>query len=303
MQRKKITFGIFIIIWFILSLVYLFDRISDDIVISFHISASFIVSSLLFVFLLYRTNVIKWILEYRKIFLILAGILGMVLASGVYNLFFDKLFSDNSVLHSSLTILALGLPTFFILWLFRTHDVQRQIDKTKENTNNSTLFECTRMLTEATQEGEDKQKRYLLAKIALEQLAYLKRDPDLDKEREERIDLITQKIDLDRIHLKGARLSGLNLSGARLVQADLNNAYLNGVKLTNAFLSGTNLNDADLSDADLRGADLRESIDNEKTKWKGAIYSTKTKFYKTRLDDSKASRDEAGMIYKPDEQE
>ena len=256
-----------------------------------------------------------WILQYRTYSLGWASLIGIIFAFVVYWIFCAL---KNYVLHGSLTILALGLPTFFILWLFRTHDMQRQIDKTEENTNNSTLFECVRMLTEKYPLSPETEfsslanqisgssrvlEKSLSKRIALEQLAYLKRETGFD---EERIGLITQGINLSSMHLDSARLSGLNLSKARLVRTNLSSADLNGVKFTDADLyeanlSGADLRYADLSYADLRGTDLSNFADNHETKWKYAIYSATTKFSGTRFEDV-ANREKEDMIYKPDEQ-
>ena len=69
----------------------------------------------------------------RRCSLLRASILGVVSAFGIYHVFFGL---EHNILRSSITILALGLFIFYVLWVFRTHDVQRQIDKTEENTNN-----------------------------------------------------------------------------------------------------------------------------------------------------------------------
>ena len=137
---------------------------------------------------LYRDNFVQWFLRHQEvqwirrcISLVLAGLIGIALVYAVYPSF-EGLKEDNPTLRSSLAILVLGLPTFFTLWLLRTHDVQRQINKTKESINNSTLFESVKMLTEKYPEGYTKENS-LSAKIALEQLAYLRREPGFDKER------------------------------------------------------------------------------------------------------------------------
>ena len=219
----------------------------------------------------------------RCISLVLAGIIGMALAYMVYHN--SKTLQDNSVvLYSSLTILFLGLPIFFTLWLLRTHDVQRQMNKTKENTNNSTLFESVKMLTEKYPEGYTKENS-LSAKIALEQLAYLRREPGFDKER---IDLIIQGLSLKGIYLAGAYLSGLNLSRANLSDAHLEEADL----------SGTNLSGTDLRRTHLQGTNLSNSVYDvkDKRKWNFATYNNETKFDGTWLENTDA-RNEAGMVH------
>ncbi len=232
-------------------------------------------------------NYKPWILENRTYSLGWAVLIGMILALVVYWVFF---LLKNDILRSSLTILALGLPTFFTLWLFRTYDVDRQIDKTEENTNNSTFFECVKMLTEKYSE-EYTEENSLSTKIALEQLAYLRRETGFEKKR---IDLITQGLDLNRIYLEDAHLSGLDLSRASLRQAHLEGANL----------SGTNLSGTNLYHSYLQGTNLSNFIDNvkDKNKWRFASFWNGTKFDGTWLE-STEMRDAAGMVSAPSDKQ
>ena len=222
--------------------------------------------------------VILWrdkFLKYRKLSLLGAGILGLGLATGVLILINKS--SSNSctvlyeivtfiktyeVLVSSITILTLGLPTFFTLWLFRTHD-------THENINNSTFFECARLLATKDPDEykeENRIKDSLPNKIALEQLVYLKRETSFDKKK---IDLLTRNLSLGNKEFNYAQLSGINLYStdlkkAILFNADLRNADLRFAKLRDAELITADLrfaklSGADLSNAILRGADLRNT--------------------------------------------
>ena len=212
----------------------------------------------------------KLIVKYRNRSLLIAAIIGVGLAFFIYYAF-SKL--NGSVLHSSITILFLGLPTFYVLWKFRTHDVQRQIDKTEENTNNSTFFECARMLTEVkSAEGKPTKYDSLSKKIALEQLAYLKKETGFDKNR---IDSLTRGLGLGGKNFNLARFNGLDLSKAYLGRAELNGAELNGANLSGANLTGAILDGAisphvpsnrpgsniatNLTGAKLNGADLTEA--------------------------------------------
>ena len=203
----------------------------------------------LWIFRIYNTRkqlnerVIEWILNDRIKSLFWAGVLGIGLAIIAY---IAADCSCNKIFQSSITLLFLGLPTFFTLWVFRTHDVQEQLDKaekqldkaekqikkTEENTNNNTFFECVRMLMfEAPPESDEKDriKNSFHKKVALEQLAYLKRETGFDKKR---IDLLTKSLSsLNTTELNYARLSGINLSdmnliGISLIDADLSNADL-----------------------------------------------------------------------------
>ena len=212
------------------------------------------------------------VLNYRKSSLSAAGVLGLMPAAAVYHLI-DYLGLNGGVLQGNLTVLFLGLPIFFTLWLFRTHDVQRQIDKTQgqidktqENTNNSSFFECARMLT-----TEDS----LSKKVALEQLVYLKNETKFDKKR---IDCLTRNINLRDKNLRNTRLTNLHFFKVILIKTDLTNANLEQVDLRN-----TDLRDAILERAILTGAKL-----------KGATYNSKTNFQGTYLE-SREARDKAGM--------
>ena len=217
----------------------------------------------------------KLIVKYRNRSLLIAAIIGVGLAFFIYYVF-SKL--NGSVLHSSITILFLGLPTFYVLWKFRTHDVQRQIDKTEENTNNSTFFECARMLTEEIPTEEmpteempteeiPAQHDSLSKKTALEQLAYLKKETGFD---EKRIDSLTRVLDLRGKSFNLARFSGLDLSIANLNKAKLSHADLTGTKLIVTKLNGAKLYRAKLIEADLNGAKLN-GADLSRAKLKGAI--------------------------------
>ena len=270
--------------------------------------------------------------NHRRCSLLRAGILGAGLACIAYCLTSISGLC-NDILQSSITILALGLPTFYVLWKFRTHDVQRQIDKvqeqiakTEENTNNSTFFECARILTEEkSAEGKSTQHDSLSKKTALEQLAYI-RKTGFD---EKRIDSLTKGLNLrDKIfylarfngldlsianlygakligaNLRGAELNRANLTRAKLIGADLTGANLTNAELTGADLTGAKLNDADLANAELNGADLTKAdlrgADLTEAILIGAIYNDETEFSGTGFE-KKEMRDKAGMIYRPDE--
>ena len=177
-------------------------------------------------------------------------------------------------LEENLILLALGLPTFFILWLFRTRDVH-------ENINNNTFFECARMLTEKYQDVDTLST--LPQTVALGQLAYLKRETGFNRKR---IDRMTQGLNLKNLDLSYTDLGGLDLSRATLMLAKLNNTDLSNVNLT---------------DADLKGAKLNNINFDKDTIWKGAIYNDKTEFGGTKFKDE-SERIAVGMIYKPDRQ-
>ena len=227
----------------------------------------------------------EWILNDRIESLIRASVLGVLLAIIAY-IAADYL--GNEVLQSSITLLFLSLPTFFVLWVFRTYDVEeqlkkaeKQLNKTEENTDNSTFFECARLL--ATQNA-------LSEKIALEQLVYLRRETSFDKGK---IDILTKNMFLENKVLDSAQLSGLDLSGAKLNGASLIKTNLTGADLTRTDLTGT-----DLTETDLRDANLEKIIFDSKTNFSGTLYNSRTIFTGTDFENNRDARDEAGMIYK-----
>ena len=173
------------------------------------------------------------LLEHREPSLILAGVLGIGSAFAIYCWTVSSYGPGNEILQSSLTVLALGLPTFFILWIFRTYDVQRQLDKTQENINNSTFFECTHMLMDESPKGS------LRPRIALEQLAYLKNKTNFDSEK---IDMLTRNLNLRNSDLINAYLENLDFCDTDLSQTSLTGANLKGAKYNNHKQLPTNIN-------------------------------------------------------------
>ena len=289
-------------------------------------------------FVAIRDRVKDLILKYRIISLAGAGFLGYKFAGEACDIVpFCIPGGNNNVLESSITILALSIPTLFILWLFRTHDTQ-------ENINNSTFFECARLLATEDSPGEDEKDRIensLPKKIALEQLAYLKRETGFDKKR---IDLLTNNLSLNNKEFSCAQLCDINLSAAKLIKtsfngADLSNADLSNADLSNAELIYANLKGADLVSAylqkaclmhaNLEGADLRGIVERDNlsesdlmganpgsmnqgadlcdadlmganlkgAKLGSAIYNDNTNFNDTVFE-NKEARDNAGMRYR-----
>ena len=215
--------------------------------------------------------------NHRRCSLLRASILGVLSAFFIYYFFFGL---KHDILRSSITILFLGLPTFYVLWRFRTHDVQKQIDKTEEGTNNSTFFECARMLAEGKtaeerlEEKKSVQYNYesLSKKTALEQLAYLRRETGFDKKR---IDSLTRGLHLSGEIFEFARFNGLDLSMAdlnqtKLAYADLTGTILSYANLTGAYLNGAKLANANLSRVKLIGAELNRTKLNIVTNLSGA---------------------------------
>ena len=221
---------------------------------------------LLIVYKFLRDSFVK----YRIISLVIFASIGLLLFiylptccttckySNIFEIFWCEEFE--SLTRNSLSLLILGLPTLFILWIFRTHDAQRQID-------NNTFFECVRMLTS--------KEKIISNRAALEQLVELKQKNTSYKER---VDSLTQGILLKNTPLFFARLSGINLCLADLTDAYLTNANLSGANLRGADLTGTNLCDTILTDAILYGTDLEKAKHYDTANFKGARYDEYTKF-------------------------
>ena len=178
------------------------------------------------------------VLKYRKSSLVGTGILGLILAMAIYYLT-SYLSLKPEILQSSLTILFLGIPTLFAIWLFRTHDIQRQIDKTQENTNNSSFFECARMLTVNNPSSTRLAKHQYV--VALEQLAYLRNETEFDRQR---IDSLTQNLNLMELDISGARLNNLDLSNATFTATTLDGAEIKGTKLNKTIREARSLEGA-----------------------------------------------------------
>ena len=236
----------------------------------------------------------------RLLFLLIAVSLGLISFSRSDKFLEALIIGD---IPEFIGYLTLVIPTLAVLWVFRSYDARKQLEANKNNTNNNTFFECAKMLTEEHPEGKISSK-----KIALEQLAYLKRETGFD---EKRIDILTKGCDLEEENLNYAHLSGIDLSGSKL-----NNTHLIGANLSNANLfvgdlintdlfcanlSNANLTYAKLTNANLKDTNLSDIAYNDKTEWQGATYNDKTNFGKTKFKDEKA-RDDAGMIYEPEEQ-
>ena len=243
----------------------------------------------------------------RVIFLVIAAMLGIISFSNFDFRSFDL--KNTEYISNYLRYLIIVLPTFATLWVFRTHDVERQIDKTQESINNSSFFECARMLTADDSSSTALAKhQYVVALeqlaylkretgfrkrrtadssstksakhqyvVALEQLAYLRRETGFDKKR---IDLLTRNLVLKHKDLKSIQLSGINLLGVDLEEACLTGAYLEMARLTVANLQGVDFVAADLRNADLRYSDIRNAdlrgANLEGTKFEKAKYNAKT---------------------------
>ena len=179
----------------------------------------------------------------------------------------------------SLILLALSLPVFVALWVFRTYDTRQQIEKAQDQiaATGKSAETNTRDNLLSTGLALIASDNVAARCIGLVQLALVRREsPAL----EEQIDASTQDLTLYEeekaesdeavIKLRGAMLENMNLRGANMKGAHLEEAYLSGVnlegacleraRLTGANLTGANLHEAHLKGACLTGAKLERVI-------------------------------------------
>ena len=182
----------------------------------------------------------------RVLWLLLSACLGVFCATYIAPYFSYILFSHNpeiAGIEKNFTLLILGLPTFFLLWIFRTLD-------TKENLNSNSFFGALDLIA-----GNENQKRYGLITLI-----------DLKKKNvyKDKINSILQNMDV-----VGANFSKLNLSNADLSGVNFQKSNLRGAKLQEADLQGANLQGSGLQGADLQGANLKE-VSLDRTYLRGA---------------------------------
>ena len=183
----------------------------------------------------------RWIYKWRKSCLLAAALIG---SASFY--FFLRCWPElalhvgldgnsdngnsNSRIRTSLSLLFLGLPMAYFLWLFRTHD-------TLENINRPAFFDASKLL--ASKDTKEKE-------FGIRQLAHLRNEVGAHKDE---IDALTKRLVLNNVMLTGINLKGFKLQGANLQGANLHGANLRGANLQEADLRGTNLQEADLRGA------------------------------------------------------
>ena len=187
-----------------------------------------------------RNCIGNWILEHRKTSLFLAAGLGVILTNYIRPFVMSCIFSikNSSVEAAYMHGLFLGLPVFFLLWFFRTHDTQ-------ENLNANTFFNALNLLSQPSS------KRY-----GMIQLIYLRNKKKVFKDR---IDRSTKGANLQKSDLSGLNLEEFNLSHANLQQVQLQRTNLKGANLQKAILQWSNLQEADLQGVQLQEANLQEA--------------------------------------------
>lgn len=85
---------------------------------------------------------------------------------------------------------------------------------------------------------------------------------------------ILYKTNLKGTNLRKVELNGAKLENAKLMGADLSGATLTGASLKGADLRGADLQGTDFSGANLWGADLRDTKQDDKTNFSGALLSS-----------------------------
>ena len=183
----------------------------------------------------------KYIKITRTFFLILFACTGIYLAKWTHSYFSCVLPEEEYRLKTSLVMLSLSLPTVFLLWLFRTHDVEEQIKKAQENNEFNNFANAMRLFVEKDNMEANAIGFKLLIKLKHQGLY------------NDEIDLSTRYKSLYEADLKEAELREADLHGA-----DLRKTNLQRVKLQKADLSLTKLQEADLQEAKLQEAKLQE---------------------------------------------
>ena len=165
---------------------------------------------------------------------------------------------------NSIALLALALPVFTLLWLFRTHDTREQINqaayfKGSDNLASNELLKTVigvRQLVELRKLTTEYDRSMV---IAFEKFFQLRQKSDQgeasDQAKESGQSIDYTQIDFSDIYLHGARLKKANLQALKLNGADLSSATLNGAELNNTRLESANLSGAFLNPMDFKASD------------------------------------------------
>ncbi len=216
--------------------------------------------------------------KYRIFCLIFFGLLGGIISYTCYscdglNEFMYSLKMENRT-KDSLFILLGSLVPMFLLWYYRNHDRQEQInignkqieksneqiEKSNEQIEKSNEQMEMSMLIHILPALSDKNNSHNVANAL--KLAMLLRKTTKDENIKNQINRATQNTFLEKAYLYGTHLQGAKLQYANLQNANLQDALLENVRMF----------EADLRGADLRGAKLRVAY-MEKAK-----YNSKTIF-------------------------
>ena len=213
-----------------------------------------------------KSEIKTFIIEHRKTSLLLFGLCGLGLAILAYCYLPCVLLSTEYRLKTSLVMLILALPTVFLIWVFRTHDIQEQIQEARKSNQFNNFANALKLFVEKENIEANSIGLKLLMEIKHQelygrqidyggQIDLATRNKNLQGAKLQRADL--QKADLQRADLQKADLQKADLQEADLQGAFLQRANLQEADLQKAFLSLTDLQEADLQKADLISAKLQ----------------------------------------------
>lgn len=220
-------------------------------------------------------KVFLWMNEYRLLCLVIAFLLGSFVLMPIVG----KAFVNNTNNHWEIFIcmlkdyptaaLAIGsLPIAFVLWLFRNHDIVKNLDLAKYH--------------EAVKNIHDKKASVGLRQVAFATFSELEKKPMWKNEIKTLNAKVFQEANLKELNLQndvlnGNILQGANKQGANLQKANLKDAHLQGAKLTIAKLQGADLTGANLQNAELIKAELQDAHLDEADLRGADLYKTNLK--------------------------
>ena len=213
-------------------------------------------------------NAKKWFFNNRITYLLIFALLGFIAAVTFYKHSYFLLgavdLTANERLNNSLFLIILSLPTLFVLWLYRTHDVKQQIEQSAEQINLSMLHKATDMVADKDptrksvglkQLDQIKKNGLFLDEINILIKSSIGKEVNLVGAYLEGVDL--EGVDLEKANLQNANLQNANLAEVNLQNADLTEASLAGANLQGVNLQGVNLTGANLKEVNLAGANLQ----------------------------------------------
>ena len=208
-------------------------------------------------------NAKKWFFNNRITYLLIFALLGFIAAVTFYKHSYFLLgavdLTANERLNNSLFLIILSLPTLFVLWLYRTHDVKQQIEQSAEQINLSMLHKATDMVADKDptrksvglkQLDQIKKNGLFLDEINILIKSSIGKEVNLEKTN-------LEGIDFEGVNLTKANLQEVNLQGVNLTEANLEGANLQGAKLQGAKLQEVNLQEVNLQEVNLKGVNLK----------------------------------------------
>ncbi len=99
----------------------------------------------------FKRKYLPCVLKHRFIALVIPTIVGIAIF-GLFAYFqilcYLFLFLTNERIITNLLIVTLSVPTFLILWVFRTHDTKKQLNKAQENIKQQDFHDALNMLAD-----------------------------------------------------------------------------------------------------------------------------------------------------------